>query len=179
MVLRLQATWLLDRTALSQHSDLGCGESPIEQHRLGMFAGRRWRPLNRGRRTAQTRRRCGLNHSVHLYKGVAGLIVRVERRLIHVQHRRNTGIGALQQSAPIVTGLRAKDGRQLFPLLRPLFWIVLIGQRRIVCAQLFKQQRIEVGLDRANGHMFAVGAGIGAIERCAAVEQIGAPFVAP
>ena len=72
---------------------------------------RRSRFIRRG--GAEAGRRGVLLDAVQGDEGAAGHVVGMRARLARRQHRRDAGIGALQQRAPLVAGPRAEDRGQL------------------------------------------------------------------
>ena len=61
---------------------------------------------------------------------LAGDVVRVRRRLVHRQHRREADVGALHDLAPLVTGLRPEDRGQPLLQRRPLGLVHLLAAGR-------------------------------------------------
>ncbi len=111
--------------------------------------------------------------------GAAGQVVRVARRLVPIEHRCEAGVAALQQRTPFVAAAAGKQLSQAGAHRRPAAAVALGIEQWLVQATALAQHGIELRLQRADGDEFAVGAGIGAVEGCAAVQQVVGAAVAP
>ena len=118
-------------------------------------------------------------HAVGLDEAGARAVLRMVRGLFEIEHRGEAGVAAFEQRAPFVARLAGDDRRQPGPQRRPLGAVPLPLEFRVVDAAAFQQQAVELRLDRADRHIFAVGAGIAAVEVRAAIQHVGLPAVDP
>src|SRR5258708_6201172 len=86
------------------------------------------RALNLARRARESRRRPRLRHAALFDKSSAMLVVRMLRRFIHVEYRREANIAALHDLAPLVASLGAEQRLQPLLHLGPRFAILLMRQ---------------------------------------------------
>ena len=131
------------------------------------------------RAAVETRRGAGLHHAGHLDEGAARPGMRVLRRLLDRQHRREAGVAAFEQGAPFVTRLAAQDGGHRRAHLGPQLALVLALHEARVQADALRHLGKELRLQRADGHVAAVGRLVGVVEGRAAVEQVVAALVVP
>ena len=119
---------LRDRAGFAQRLQIGVREAPVAQCFLGMLARLGRRALNLARRARESRRRPRLCHAALLDESSAMLVVRMLRRFIHVEHRREANVAALHDLAPLVASLGAEN--RLQPLLHrgPRLAILLMRQ---------------------------------------------------
>ncbi|MCY1361311.1 hypothetical protein D9M69_479720 [compost metagenome] len=105
--------------------------------------------------------------------------MRVRRCLAEIQHRGEAGIAALEQLRPLVTTAGEEQRFQLVAQHRPFRLRPLVLEGRIVDPAQRQQQLVELWLDGADGDELAVGAGVAAVERRAAVEHVALPLIPP
>ena len=105
-------------------------------------------------------------------------VVRVARRLGQAQHRGDAGVGALEAGGPVVARSGGEDLAEPCRQPGPGGAVVLVPALARQ-PQPGHQGGEELRLDRPDGDKAPVGAGVAAVERGAAVEQVGAAHVAP
>ena len=109
-----------------------------------------------------------------------GDVVRVPGGLGHREHRRNAGVGALQQRAPLVAGPRAEDGRQLGfqggpPGARDGISPEPVGAKAGgIQAGPPDELLVELRLEGRDGQVLAVEGLVGRIEVRGAAQEVGA-----
>ena len=163
----------LDRPGCPEHLDLGDGITDLDQQLPGITADRRRRRSNLGRRGTESRRRRRLTDASDLEVGIASAVVRVDRGLGEIQHRRETGIGPLEQLAPLGAGLLPEQAREFLLQLRPARDVELrLLQARVRQPALREQQPIELRLERADRDPLAVGAAVTVVPVRTTVERI-------
>ncbi|MDV7393276.1 hypothetical protein RZS08_18025, partial [Arthrospira platensis SPKY1] len=82
-----------DRARSSQCFDHIGSETPVSKHLLAPRPGLRRRRCGVAA-AAEAWRRGRLDHTIDFDEGVPRPIVRMRRRLVHVEHRRNAGVTA-------------------------------------------------------------------------------------
>ena len=100
-------------------------------------------------------------------------------RLRQREHRREAGVGALQQLAPLVAGAPADHRGELFLEVGPAGAVVLPVPLRAVETQPLAQLGVELGLDRTQRDVAAVGGLVHVVVVGAGVEHVGAPLLGP
>ncbi|MNJ42318.1 hypothetical protein D3C77_372820 [compost metagenome] len=126
--------------------------------------------LRRG--AAQTRCRCRVGDASAVHEGAARLVVGVGRRLAEVEHRGKAGFATFQQLAPLIAAAAAKQRFQLCPLRWPQAAVPLRLEQRVIDLAAFQQALVELRFDGADGNEAAIGAGVTAVERRRAIEQV-------
>src|SRR3546814_14404333 len=86
-------------------------------------------------------------------------------RLAEREHRRETGIGMLEQVAPLLPRARLENLPQRLLHLGPGLPLHLRLRQAVSGADLLQQQGIELRLHRADRDPFAIRAAIGVIEQ--------------
>ena len=137
------------------------------------------RAADRPRRPAEARRRTGLDDSGHFGEGLPLAVVGVLGGLRQRQHGCEAGVGALQQVAPLVAGALGDHRCELLLEFGPAGPIHLPVPLRTVQSEPLPQFRVELGLDRPQRDVAAVGGLVHVVEVGAGVEHVGAPLVAP
>ena len=100
--------------------------------------------------------------------------------LVPIEHRRDTGVRAFQQDAPLIARASAEKIGQPHLQTRPPAPVGLVIEIGIVReSHDAPKLRIELRLDRPDGDELAIGAGIGIVEMRAAIEQVFAALVVP
>src|SRR3984957_765442 len=95
----------------------------------------------------------------------ASLHVRMSRRLGEAQHWCEASVAALEQRAPMRARLAQEQGAQPCFQRRPGGAIVLRLRVDVRKAELIEQHRVELRLERANGNVLSVGAGVDVVEK--------------
>src|SRR6202051_4809565 len=144
-----------------------------------MLSGTCRRALDFARRAAEARRRRRLHHAVDLDEGPAMAVVRMLRRLNHIQHRREADLAAFHDRAPLIAGLGLEY--RLQPLLQrgPLRAIVLA--RKLLALQPGQPQEfgVKLALDRTDRDVLAVAGLVDVVIVRAGVEDVFAAVVVP
>src|SRR5208337_4129121 len=137
------------------------------------------RALNGARRAAESGRRRRLRHSPLLDESSAMPIVRMARRFIHAEHRRETNVAALHDLAPLVARFAAEQ--RLQPLLHrgPRLAILLMRQLLALEARQPEQFLVELCLDRSDRDVLAVPGFVNLVIMSARVEDVLAALVVP
>jgi hypothetical protein len=99
------------------------------------------------------------------------------RNLAQGEDWRETGVGPFEDGAPLVAGLRAKNGREALLQLGPAHPVVLVGELDRIEAQLLEEECIEVGLNGRDSHVPAVRRLVDIVEGRASVEHVGSHLV--
>src|ERR1700733_3268405 len=89
----------------------------------------------------------------------------MSRRLGEAQHRGEAGVAALEQRTPMRARLALEQRAQPRLQRRPSGAIVLRLRVYVRKAELVDQKGVELRLERADGHVLSVGAGVDVIER--------------
>src|SRR5689334_108327 len=98
-----------DGAAGAQLLQIRRAKAPIAQRLFRMLAWSGGWALDCAGRTAKTRRRRRLCDAVLYNESSPTLVMRVLRRLVHAQDRRETNIGAFHDFAPFVAGLGQEE----------------------------------------------------------------------
>jgi hypothetical protein len=92
------------------------------------------------------------------------------------QDRRNARVGAVEDLGPLGLGLAREGVGELIAKLGPGAHVVPVGWGD---AEELDQLVVELGLDRPDAHVLAVGGLVHVVERRAGVEQVGAALLLP
>ena len=131
-------------------------------------------------RTAEARCRRGLRHAIQFDERIARAVVRMPRRLIHRQHRREAGVAALQQATPFIARAGAEAFSEACLRFRPPRAIHLRRHRRGVDLEQAQQFGVELGLDRGHRDITPVSAFVDLVEVGARVGHVAAaPAIHP
>ena len=130
------------------------------------------------RRARQPGRRRRVADAVGLDEAGARAVLRMVRGFLEIEHR------AKQASLPSSS---AHHSSRVLPAMSAASLAAARATGRgptaagnpVVDAAAFQQQAVELRLDRADRHIFAVGAGIAAVEVRAAIQHVGLPAVDP
>ncbi len=98
-------------------------------------------------------------------------------RLAQGQHRCHAGVAPFELASPFVARAGDQFSGDRVSHLRPQARVVLALDEALVQAKGLRELGKELRLERTHGDVLAVGGGIGAVKRCAAVEQVGAALV--
>ena len=111
-------------------------------------------------------------------KGVAGCQLRVAGRIGQAEYGRHAGVAAVKYLCPVVLGACGEGDADLRSQLRPRIAVELRGgiRREFEEAQ---ELGVELRFERPDGHKLCIGGLIDAIERRAAVAEVGAAFIRP
>src|SRR5208282_6626530 len=128
---------------------------------------------------AESGRRPRLCHAALLDESSAMPIVRMARRFIHAEHRRETNVAALHDLAPFVA--RSGAEQRLQPLLHrgPRLAILLMRQILALEARQPEQFVVELCFDRSDRDVLAVPGFVNIVVMSARVEDVVAAFVVP
>jgi len=105
-----------DRAASAQFVEIVGAEAPVAKRLLVMLARIGGRALDLAGRAREARRGTRLRNAIDLDEGPTMTVVRMMRRLVHAEHRREAYVAALHDLAPIVARLGAKHGGALTTL---------------------------------------------------------------
>ncbi len=170
------ALWVYaSRASSARESRFGCGRVGVSRtSRPGPARPAPGRPGvgHLGRGAGEPRGRGGLRHAVAFDDRAAGGQVRVRGHLAEGQHRGDTRVGAGERLRPLVPAARGEDLGESGPQRRPAGRVVLVGQLLAVEAEPGQQRGVELRLERPDGHVPAVRAGVGVVERGVPVEQV-------
>ena len=156
--------------------EVGARDSPGERQVAPVVVGARTGRHGR-RRRAEARRRRRLVDAVDADEGAALDMVRVQGRFARREHRREARIAAFEQRTPLGARATGKDLCQAAAQIGPAAAVVEVGQafgRHAGRSETFDQSAAELGLDRRDRDVLAVGTSVDVVERRARVEQIGA-----
>ena len=145
-------------------------KAPVAQN-LRIAIGLRWCRLA-GWRATKARRWCRLDDAIHFDEGIPRQVVCMQGGFVHIKHRCDAGIAALENGTPRIARPGGEDGRQLFLECRPLAAIPLGFEGWIINAGFFQKQRIKLRFDGAYRQPLAVAALVGVVEMGAAIEQV-------
>ena len=154
-------------------------EPAVAQDCLALRADRTRRPADFGRRARKARRRRRLRRAVDVDEGPARDVVGMARRFVHVEDRRDAGVGIGKQRRPFVARPFGEGRFEPRPERRPGARVPAVGELACVELELVDERIEELRLQRADRDPLAVGAAIDAVERRAAVEDVGLPLAAP
>ncbi|MNN08828.1 hypothetical protein D3C81_1216940 [compost metagenome] len=94
--------------------------------------------------------------------------------LFLVEHGRKAHIAAFEQRRPLRTGPRLELRSKQAASGRPVGAVCLLTQRGRVQLQSFEELLVELGLDRADRYVLAIGAFVDIVEWRPRIQQVGA-----
>ena len=122
----------------------------------------------------EPRRGLRLHDPVLLDEDLARLHVWVVGGLAELEDRRHAGVGTVEDRAPLVAGPRLEARGDQGPEVVELVELELAG-RLVLDAEQLDELGEELRLQRADGHVLAVGGLVDVVERRATVEQVAGP----
>ncbi len=105
--------------------------------------------------------------------------MRVRGHLGERQDRCHAGVGSLEYGHPFVAVATGEHFGESLAQHRPTSQVQLLGQGLPGEPEAFQQGRVELGLQRSDGDVAAVGADVCVVERRARIEQVATPLIAP
>src|SRR6266446_4542220 len=169
--------WRTSGRAAGETCGQGGVHAPASESDIGGFGARWCRQC--GWRSAEARSGRGLQYPFERQVRRAATVMQVPRSLIPIEHGSEARIGALEQLAPFFAAARAQNLGKPLLLPGPAGPVGLTVEQRIVEAGASAQLGIEPRLERADGDVLAIGARVGVVIRCGAVEQVVAAPVVP
>ena len=101
------------------------------------------------------------------------------RRLVQVENRCITDVCPLHDGRPLVPGAGLENLGHTHFESRPLLTIHLRRQLFTLEPELLKKERVELGLDGADGDVLGVPRLVDIVEMGAGIEHVGTPLIPP
>src|SRR6266508_4596181 len=169
-----------ERAGAAQGGDLVAAEAPVGQGAVGVPPGGGGRAWQAGRGAAEAGGGGGPGAVGGGGEDAALAVVRVLRCLGGGEDRGEAGVAPVGQRGPLVAAAPADRRGDPLAQLGPALAVELGGQVLLaVEAEQRQQLPVELGFQRADGDVAAVGGLVHAVEGGAAVEQVDAALPAP